>query len=130
MLIHLTARVSSGGRPFRQHEAAQRFWRKLRDLFPDAIAAALMPDHVHLLLETADPAGARKSLACFLGAFSRHHAPGVHWSVAEPKLIPNLDHLRRQVRYVHLNPCRARHVDDPLRWLYSTHRGVIGAEVD
>jgi hypothetical protein len=38
--------------------------------------------------------------------------------------------IARQVRYIHLNPCRAALTDDPLRWLWSTHRDVVGAVVD
>ena len=30
------------------------------------------------------------------------------------------------VRYQHLNPCRARMVDDPLEWPLSTHRDACG----
>jgi hypothetical protein len=41
---------------------------------------------------------------------------------------PRLQH--RQVRYVHLNPCRDRFANDPLVPVWSTHRGAIGGEVD
>lgn len=34
------------------------------------------------------------------------------------------------MRYVHLNPCRAGLASDPLSWPWSTHRGLIGAELD
>jgi hypothetical protein len=38
--------------------------------------------------------------------------------------IPNDDHLMRNIRYVHLNPCRAGLVKDPLGWEWSTHLDV------
>lgn len=34
--------------------------------------------------------------------------------------------LRRSIRYVHLNPCRAALVDVPLAWAWSTHRDRAG----
>ncbi len=34
--------------------------------------------------------------------------------------------LRRNERYIHLNPCRARLIDDPLAWPWSTHRDRVG----
>jgi hypothetical protein len=50
--------------------------------------------------------------------------------LGEPGVVAGRQHLARQVRYVHLNPCRAGLVRDPLAWPWSTHRGVVGAEVD
>src|SRR5208283_2925907 len=41
--------------------------------------------------------------------------------------IPDFHHLKRQIRYVHLNPCRSRLVRDPMEWEWSTHRDVLGA---
>jgi hypothetical protein len=37
--------------------------------------------------------------------------------------------LARQVRYIVLNPCRDRIVGDPLSWMWSTQRDVMGATV-
>jgi hypothetical protein len=130
MWIHLVARSRSGQRPFASPDVGHWFWLRLRESFPEAIAACLMPDHVHNILDVRHPNRARTTLARLLGATSRHHTPDAHWSTAEPEVIPNVQHLRRQVRYVHLNPCRANYVTDPLAWIRSTHRGAIGAEVD
>lgn len=38
--------------------------------------------------------------------------------------------LHRTRRYVHLNPCRARLVTDPLAWPWSTHRDAVGLSLD
>jgi hypothetical protein len=48
----------------------------------------------------------------------------------EPERIPDLHHLKRQIRYVHLNPCRARLAGDPLQWEWSTHRDLAGCVSD
>jgi hypothetical protein len=47
--------------------------------------------------------------------------------VPPPEVIRDAGKLSRQVRYVALNPCRAKLVRDPLEWEWSTHRDVIGA---
>jgi hypothetical protein len=37
--------------------------------------------------------------------------------------------INRQIRYVHLNPCRDKLVGDPLTWPFSTHRDACGLAV-
>jgi hypothetical protein len=49
---------------------------------------------------------------------------------AEPKRIADTAKLLRDNRYVALNPPCEGLVDDPLSWLFSTHRDVIGATAD
>jgi len=43
-----------------------------------------------------------------------------------PEAIPDEKHLRRTIRYVHLNPDRSHLVGDPLSWPWSTHRDATG----
>ncbi len=38
--------------------------------------------------------------------------------------------VRRDIRYIALNPCRAELCNDPLEWVWSTHREVFGAAMD
>ena len=123
--FHLVAR-SHGWLYTRDAEAAH-LWRSLRRAFPEAHAACLMPDHLHLLLPHADQAG---RLARVRGGYARwlkHHPQWVQplrWAPTPPpeELASDPSHLRRTIRYVHLNPCRARLVTDPLAWTWSTHR--------
>src|SRR6185436_8994422 len=130
MMIHLTARAHPGLKPLASPGKCFWLWPRLRELFASALAACLMPDHLHLLLAARDPSKERTRLAHLLGAMSRYQFPDAGWSVAEPTEIRDWQHLKRNVRYVHLNPCRAGLVSDPLSWLCSTHRGLIGAAVD
>jgi hypothetical protein len=44
----------------------------------------------------------------------------------DPQPIVDLAKLRTQVRYVHLNPCRASLSTDPIAWAWSTHLDYIG----
>lgn len=68
-------------------------------------------------------------LAHELSAFTRAEFPGTRlWQpVPEVRKITDDHHLRRQIRYVHLNPCRAGLTRDPLVWEWTTHRDAIGA---
>jgi hypothetical protein len=126
VLLHLVARVGHGGPSLDEGPLAERLWTTLRRNFPDALAVVIMPDHIHLVAAvTSAEEVARRRLAVALGKL------GPWWhAVPPPALIPNAEHLRRQIRYVSLNPCRARLVHDPLSWLWSTHRDVVGATVD
>lgn len=127
MLIHLTARTAFGTKPFVDAREAWWLWRRLRLHFPHALTACLMPDHVHLALD-AEPLAATERLARLLAAARRHRPPQAWGRVRDATPIADARHLQRQIRYVHLNPCRAGLVRDPLAWPWSTHRGVIGAE--
>lgn len=104
---------------------AWQFWHILRREFPDALAMVLMPNHIHVLFDrrpsTWLPRSRRVALQC------GRHKPRLKWEpVPPPVSIPDLQHLQRQLRYVHLNPCRARLVLNPLEWPWSTHRELCG----
>ena len=80
-----------------------------------------MPNHLHLLVSAPK---APDSLAFKLS----HCLPLSQWlPVPPPQPVPDLHHLTRQIRYVHLNPCRKELCVDPLAWEWSTHRDYIGA---
>jgi REP element-mobilizing transposase RayT len=130
MFWHLTAHTLAGLRPMASDKECGALFRALRRCFPRVAAAVVMPNHVHLLVEASDPDAARRRLARCLAAFARRSGAGRMWQpVAEPVPIRDAKQLERQIRYVHLNPCRAGLVDDPLCWPWSTHRGVVGAEL-
>jgi hypothetical protein len=134
MLYHITARALGRLEPFALFAAAAATWRRLRAAFPDALAAILMPTHLHLLLEAVDPAGVRRRVGGLLGGLTRTGLCGPVRRVWEPvpalQVVQDPLHLRRQVRYLALNPCRAKLCRDPLIWLWSTHRDVVGAVAD
>ncbi|HET6584824.1 MAG TPA: hypothetical protein VFG69_15305, partial [Nannocystaceae bacterium] len=53
------------------------------------------------------------------------------WEVVRtPKIVAAGGALYRELRYALLNPSRAGLCRDPLEWLWSTHRDVVGAVVD
>ncbi|HMR11126.1 MAG TPA: hypothetical protein PKA88_35345 [Polyangiaceae bacterium] len=105
-------------------------WR-LRRCFPHALAACLMPDHLHVVTPVRCAKAVVRRLGSVLSGYSRHLGGGQSWQrVAPPKVLSDDKHLLRNIRYVHLNPCRDGLCRDPLQWPFSTHRGAVGAELD
>ncbi len=129
MHIHLTARLAFGERPLSERQGSW-LWDALRRFAPGALASVLMPDHLHLIAPGEDPDSERRRLARVLQGFTRAFGTRGWSSPPDPRVVPDRHHLARQVRYVALNPCRAGLVRDPLIWLWTTHRDVVGAVVD
>ncbi len=138
MLTHLTAHASGQLAPLLRPASASWLWITLREAFPDALAACLMPTHVHLALP--GPPGERpRRLASALRDHARVQGKGPLWGgVAEPAVFTAPDKVRRQLRYIALNPCRMSKLGDelrqlaadPLAWWWSTHRDLVGATVE
>jgi len=119
---HWVARSSHPHEPFRKFEDARFAWEILQQTFPELLSAVLMPNHLHMIL----PDGDLKKLTGILGAISRRLKIEKLWQpVPEPSLIPDPHHLKRQIRYVALNPCRKKLCTDPLQWIWSTHRDIV-----
>ncbi len=130
--FHCVARIRSPRTPLLDRGACVSLWKRLRRRFPKVAACILMPNHFHLLVLEADPLALRWQLGVEVRAWSRSHFPkNAMWEpVPQPTPIHDLLHLRRQIRYVQLNPCRAHWVSDPLAWEWSTHRDLTGAVAD
>lgn len=126
--FHFTARVVPGVPSLTAEDTGQWLWTWLRAVFVEAIAAVLMPNHLHLVLATIDARRDAQRLARLLGHFGRRFGVrGQVSDVAEPQLLAGRQKVERQVRYAALNPCRSRLIECPLAWKWSTHRDVIGA---
>ena len=130
MHTHLVARARRGTLLCNTAAEACELWRRIASTFPELVALCVMPDHVHLLLPGA-PAAQR--LARMLSGYARwrNWRDGTRGPVWEPHPAPQPladdgKHLRRTIRYIHLNPCRSRLVADPLSWPWSTHRDALG----
>ncbi len=96
--------------------------------FPKVMACVLMPNHIHIVLASPHLSITRTQLSIELRAWARRHFPGQSvWGkphASEP--ISDILHLKRRIRYVHLNPCRSHLCNDPLQWEWSTHRDLAG----
>ncbi|MCM2322336.1 MAG: hypothetical protein NDJ90_03645 [Oligoflexia bacterium] len=86
-----------------------------------------MPNHLHILVEGRGRE-ARVRLALTMRWLSRRYFAGrnVWEAIPEPEAVRDEKHLLRQIRYIHLNPCRAGLTTDPLGWDWSTHRDWTG----
>jgi REP-associated tyrosine transposase len=96
-------------------------------------AYCLMPNHVHLLLQTSEAPlakfmqGVQQS---YTQRFNLAHDKVGHVFQSRYKAIicESDEYLAALVRYIHLNPVRAGLVDDPEKYPYSGHRAYVRAD--
>ena len=97
-------------------------------------AWCLMPNHVHLILVPADADGLRRALAPAHRRYAGHiHArerrTGHFWQGRYGAVAMDEEHLAAAVRYVVLNPVRARLVQSASEWPWaSTRAHLTGSE--
>lgn len=127
--IHVAVRAHRSPLSVVDDEVAPWLWKRLTATFPEAISAALMPDHVHCKAPGTDKDVARQKLGRVVNGLRRSSNPGasIEWAPATAT-DPIDDPLKiaRHDRYIALNPARAGLVDDPLAWPWSTYRDVMG----
>ena len=93
----------------------------------------LMSNHVHLLIERrADTIGRimHRVLTGYSKYYNRRYRRVGHLLQGRHKAIlcQSDRYLSELVRYIHLNPVRARMVDKPEQYQYSGHRAYLGLE--
>lgn len=96
-------------------------------------AYCLMDNHYHLLIETPDgnlSIGMRQLNGVYTQTFNRRHKRTGHLFQGRFKaiLIQKDSHLLEVCRYVVLNPVRARMVEQPGDWKWSSYRATSGRE--
>jgi putative transposase len=96
-------------------------------------AWVLMPNHVHLILVPCDEDGLRRALAPVHRRYAGHiHArqrlTGHFWQGRFGAVVMDEAHLAAAVAYVLLNPVRARLVDRPQDWRWSSIHAHLGEE--
>lgn len=96
-------------------------------------AYCLMSNHVHLLIERqASPVGQimHRLLTGYAQYYNRRHRKVGHLLQGRYKAIlcQSDRYLSELVRYIHLNPVRARIVRKPEECQYSSHRAYLGLE--
>lgn len=117
-MFHHVARARSGEWLFRTELEGRGLWRRVAAL-DGLVAACRMPDHLHVVLRHGHPSRCLLQVesACTRARNAARGGRGPLWAPAPPpQPLPDELHLRRTVRYVHLDPCRARLVSDPLAW--------------
>jgi hypothetical protein len=92
-----------------------------------------MNNHYHLVIETPDgnlSKGMRQLNGVYTMRFNRRHGSVGHVFQGRYKaiLVQKESHLLEVCRYVVLNPVRAKVVERPERWRWSSYRGMAGIE--
>lgn len=96
-------------------------------------AYCLMPNHVHLLIERQDDSISRvmqRLLTAYSQYHNRKHRKSGHLLQGRYKAIlcQSDQYLAELVRYIHLNPVRAKMVRRPQDFPYSSHRAYLGVD--
>lgn len=136
---HVTQRGNGRARTF----SGDDDYRLYRDLLADACRGAgvevwawvLMPNHVHLILAPADADGLRRALAAahrrYAGQIhARRQLTGHFWQGRFGSVVMDEDHLAAALRYVALNPVRARLVARAEDWAWSSVRAHLAGRDD
>ena len=136
---HMTQRGNGRARTFFEDDD----YRLYRDLLAENCQAAevevwawcLMPNHVHLILVPADADAVRRALAathrCYAGILqARRKRSGHFWQGRFGSVVMDEEHLAAAVRYVSLNPVRARLVARPQDWRWSSVRAHLSGRDD
>ena len=132
---HVTQRGNGRAQTFFEEEDYALY----RDLLGQHCAAAgveiwawvLMPNHVHLVLTPSDPDGIRRALAVVHRRYAGHvHArlqrTGHFWQGRFGCVAMDEAHLATALRYVVLNPVRARLVEKAVDWPWSSVHAQLG----
>ena len=137
-LHHIIARGIERSKIFREEADYADFLRRLGSLLSQTetkcFAWALIPNHFHLLLKSGNVPIAtfmRRLLTGYAIGFNRRHQRSGHLFQNRYKsiLCQEDTYLKELVRYIHLNPLRARLVSDMTAlddYPYSGHGAIMG----
>ena len=95
----------------------------------------LMPNHVHIIAVPSDPDGLRRTFRYvhrhYTGYINaRLRVTGHLWQGRYSSVAMDESHFVTALRYVALNPVRARLVKRPEDWAWSSTRALIAGEDD
>ena len=137
-LHHIIVRGIAKRKIFEDDKDRNQFIKRLDDILTETetpiYAWALIPNHVHLLLKTGlTPIATimRRLLTGYAVYFNRRHRRYGHLFQNRYKsiLCQEEPYFRELVRYIHLNPLRARLVKDTKlleKYPYSGHSTIVG----
>lgn len=112
------------------------FYAKMRDYFKpehaSLLAFCLMPNHYHLIVLTHSKEFSLKVMQPFMLSFVKRinkkyqRAGTLFQGPFQSKVVESEGSLLQLSRYIHLNPVKAKLVDKPEDWEYSSYRDYIG----
>jgi len=136
-VYHITARGNARKAIYKDDEDRKTFLEVLHQVNKRfnwlCHAYCLMNNHYHLIIETPDgnlSKGMRQMNGVFTQLFNRRHHRVGHVFQGRYKaiLIDKEGYLLEVSRYVVLNPVRAKAVEKPEDWKWSSYRGTAGIE--
>ena len=137
---HVTARGNNGGEIFRDYADFERF-RSLLGRYRQnhnfkLYAYTLIPNHVHLLIETSESSSISQIMHGINTAYAmyfncRHNCSGhVFQGRFRSSIIDSENYLFEAMRYIDLNAVRAGLVKDPSKYRWSSCRHLARGEAD
>lgn len=127
-MLHYARRAVPDADLFHTWAEARYLWLAIASRVAGIVALTLMPDHLHLLVRDAVDRPLMEALRSY--ALWRNHRRGEVGPVLRPgdrpRAVEGRTKIQRNIRYIALNPCRAKLVADPLAWPFSTHRDRMG----
>jgi putative transposase len=136
---HVTQRGNGRAKTFFSEDDYALYKQLLTDKCREAkvrcLAFVLMPNHVHLILVPKDEDGLRKALAATHRAYAgiinaRRNKTGHFWQGRFGCVAMDGPHVEAALRYVLLNPVRARLVKKPEDWRWSSAKALIKGRDD
>ena len=137
-LHHIIARGIARGKIFNDNQDRTQFLDRLASLLRETKTTcygwALMPNHFHLLLRTGSVSIStvmRRLLTGYAVKYNRRHRRWGHLFQNRYKsiLCQEETYLLELVRYIHLNPLRAKIISDPKQldsYAYTGHSVLMG----
>ncbi len=107
--------------------------KKYRDKYKVTIEAyCLMPNHYHFVVYQEEGGSISKFIQTIFNAYSQainlqqHHSGTLFQGKAKAQEVDSEDYSLRLIRYVHLNPVRAKLVGAPEKWEFSDYCAWVG----
>jgi REP element-mobilizing transposase RayT len=136
-LYHLITRGNNRRRIFDDENDYQKMLKLIGDTktkLPFYLYSySLMPNHIHMLVERQETAISRimhRVLNGYSRYYNRKNRRVGHLFQRRYKAIlcQSDQYLAELVRYIHLNPVRAKIVSNPAAYRYSSHRAYLGID--
>lgn len=136
-LYHLITRGNNRRRIFGDADDYQKMLKLIADTKRKLpfyfYSYCLMPNHIHLLVERQQEAISRimhRVLTAYSRYYNRKNGRVGHLFQKRYKAIlcQSDQYLAELIRYIHLNPVRAKMVSNPAAFRYSSHRAYLGMD--
>lgn len=134
-IYHITARGNGGNNIFNNPKDYLLFLEELKKTIEEynwiCYAYCLMPNHYHLLIKTLDPnlsTGMRQLNGNYTQRYNIKHKRYGHLFQGRFKsvIVEDTGYLGNIVRYIVLNPVKAKLAKTISAWPWSSHKEVIG----